>query len=517
MGLVNGLTMRALDRARMSRDPRFDGKFFIGITSTGIYCRPICPSPHAKHRHVRYFPTVAAATAGGFRPCLRCRPEAAPGSPAWAGTSAVVQRALRLIDEGFLDRNSVEELARRLGLGSRHLHRLFVQHVGAPPVSVAQTRRLHFAKRLLDETNLPVTDIAFASGFRSLRRFNGAFRQTFRRAPREFRHSGRERTVSSADEVVLRLSYRPPYDWEQVFEFLAARAIPGIEAATRHAYARTVTTDSGAATVHIAPVRGDDALELRLSGAAPSSLLQISSAARRVFDLAADPALIAKAFRDDLLLGPLVRRRPGLRIPGVWDAFECLVRAVIGQQISVRGARTLAARLIQCCGTPIRTGTPELTHLFPSPAQLAAADLSGLGLTKARADALRALAQAAAAGQIDWQASPEQISQKLLALPGIGDWTAQYVALRGLAEPDAFPSSDLVLRRMITPADSPALTARAVEQRVRGWRPWRGYAAMHLWRAATDAAATPRSSHDARRGKMRVPPERPSDATTYLS
>jgi AraC family transcriptional regulator of adaptative response / DNA-3-methyladenine glycosylase II len=487
---ICGLSTRALDRARMSRDPRFDGKFFIAITSTRIYCRPICPSPHARRHHVRYFPTAAAATAAGFRPCLRCRPEAAPGTPAWLGTSAVVGRALRMIEDGFLDRCPVDALAARLGLGARHLQRLFVQHVGGPPASVAQTRRLHFAKRLLDETNLPITDIVFAAGFNSVRRFNSAFHQTFRRPPRDFRRIRHEHPGSHRDEIVLRLTYRPPYDWEQVREFLAVRSVPGIELLDGNAYMRTVATDSGVAVVRISPVKGEAALELRVTGATPSSLLQISSAARRVFDVAADPSMILAAFRDDPLLGPLVRKRPGLRIPGMWDPFECAVRAVIGQQISVLGARTLAARLVQSCGLSIRSSSGRLTHLFPTPTQLAAADLSGVGLTRARAAALGSLAKAAAEGALDWHAAPEHVRRSLTALPGIGDWTAEYVALRALGEPDAFPASDLVLRRMAADADCPPLSVRAMHQRAQAWRPWRGYAALHLWRAAADQAKT---------------------------
>jgi len=409
---------------------------------------------------------------------------------AWLGTSAVVGRALRMIEEGFLDRSSVEELAARLGLGARHLHRLFVQHVGAPPVSMAQTRRLHFAKRLLDETTLPITDIAFAAGFNSVRRFNSAFQQTFRRPPRDFRRNRHERPVNHQDEIVLRLTYRPPYDWEQVREFLAARAVAGVELVDGIAYMRTVATGSGCAVVRLSPVKGEDALELRVIGATPSSLLQISSAARRVFDIAADPSVIIPAFRDDPLLGPLARKRPGLRIPGVWDPFECAVRAVVGQQIGIRGACTLAARLVQCCGSCIRSSSGRLTHLFPTAAQVAAADLSRLGLTRARVEALRSLAKAAAEGTLDWQAAPEHLWFSLTALAGIGEWTAEYVALRALGEPDAFPASDLVLRRMAAGPDCPPLSVRAMEQRAKSWRPWRGYAAMYLWRAAADQART---------------------------
>jgi AraC family transcriptional regulator, regulatory protein of adaptative response / DNA-3-methyladenine glycosylase II len=299
--------------------------------------------------------------------------------------------------------------------------------------------------------------------------------------------------VRHQDQIVLRLAYRPPYDWEQVHAFLAARSVPGVERVDGNAYMRTVDTDSGFAVVHVSPIKGEDALELRVTGATPCSLLQISSAARRVFDVAADPSVVTAAFRHDLLLAPLVRQRPGLRIPGVWNPFECAVRAVVGQQISIRGARTLTARLVQCCGRSVRSSS-ELTWLFPTPAQLAAADLSAVGLTRARAAALKSLATAAVEGTLDWEAAPDHVWRSLTALPGIGEWTAQYVGLRALGEPDAFPASDLVLRRMAAGADGSPLSVRAMEQRARSWRPWRGYAAMHLWRAAANEPKTRRSS-----------------------
>jgi AraC family transcriptional regulator of adaptative response / DNA-3-methyladenine glycosylase II len=483
MAEILGLNVRALDRARMSRDARFDGKFFIAITSTGIYCRPICPSPHAKRRHVRYYPTAAAAAAAGYRPCLRCRPEAAPGTPAWLGTSAVVRRALRLIDEGLLDNESVEELAERLGIGARHLHRLFLQHVGAAPVAMAQTRRLHFAMRMLDETCLPITEVAFAAGFKSIRRFNSAFHQTFGRAPRDVRRQRRPTPVRDEDEVTLKLALRPPYDWEQVRDFLATRAVPGVERVDESGYVRTVVTGQGHAIISVRTVPGEDALELRVRGTEPGALLQLSSAARRVFDVAADPALIATAFQSDPLLGPLVKKSPGLRIPGVWSAFECAVRAILGQQISVAAAHTLAARLVARAGRPIHTNMTGLTHVFPTPAELARADLDGLGLTGARLTTLKSLARAVDRGELDFQGTTEQICAALTALPGIGEWTAQYVALRALGEPDAFPTADLVLRRMASTAGA-VLSVRSLEARAEAWRPWRGYAAMHLWRAS---------------------------------
>ncbi len=489
---IHGLDAAALDRARISRDSRFDGKFFIAVKTTGIYCRPVCPAPSPKKTNIRYYATAAAAAEAGFRPCLRCRPEAAPGTPAWLGTSAVVRRALRLIQDGALDELSVDELAAKTGIGPRHLHRLFIQHVGASPLAVAQTRRLHFAKRLLDETRLPITEIALASGFGSLRRFNDAFQKTYRRAPRDLRRKKHDKDSNGGDEVVMKLAYRPPYDWPQVRDFLATRAIPGIERVDDRGYARTFATDHGHALVSVRPLPGANALELRVSGAAPANLFRISAAARRMFDLAADPVRIAAAFRSDPLLAPLAKQRPGLRIPGAWDPFECAVRAVLGQQVSVAAARTLAARLVQRTGRSI-DGSDGLTHLFPSPAALAAANLDGLGITGARIAALHTLAQATADGSLDFSDSVDDVVQSIAALPGFGEWTAQYIALRALGEPDAFPTGDLVLRRLAA-GNEPPLTTRALQQRAESWRPWRGYAVMHLWKAAATAVKPSRKT-----------------------
>jgi AraC family transcriptional regulator of adaptative response / DNA-3-methyladenine glycosylase II len=488
---ILGLDRSALDRARASRDARFDGKFFIAVTSTGIYCRPVCPAPSAKKTNVRYYATAAAAAEAGFRPCLRCRPEAAPGTPAWLGTSAVVRRALRLIQDGALDELSVDELAERIGIGPRHLHRLFTQHVGASPIAVAQTRRVHFAKRLLDETDLPITQVALAAGFGSLRRFNDTFLKTYKRSPRDLRRMRGRLPAAADDEVVLTLGYRPPYDWKQVQDFLAMRALPGVERVDTRGYARTVAVEGGHALVCVRPLDKGGALELRVRGAAPTALFQLSAAARRAFDLAADPARITATFKDDALLAPLVRARPGLRIPGAWDPFELAVRAVLGQQVSVAAARTLAGRLVVRAGRAIDGGADGLTHLFPTPPQLAAADLSGLGITGNRIGALHALARAAAEGRLDFCAPAEDVIGVLTSLPGFGAWTAQYVALRALGEPDAFPTGDLVLRQMTGTENAP-LTSKQLDTRAEAWRPWRGYAVLHLWRAASDRPARAR-------------------------
>ena len=484
------LDVRALDRARISRDPRFDGKFFIAVKTTGIYCRPICPSRTSNSRNVRYYATAAAAAEAGFRPCLRCRPEAAPGTPAWLGTSAVVRRGLRLIDEGILDNASVDDLANMLGVGSRHLRRLFLQHVGASPISFAQTRRLQFAKRLLDETNLPITEIALAAGFGSLRRFNTAFRQTYRRAPRELRkHCSSDTESEAGGEVILKLAFRPPYDWNQVREFLAAHAIPGVERVDEHGYSRTLRGDNGPSIICVRPLEGESALELRVRGAVPATLFQISSAARRVFDTSADPTRTTFAFRSDPLLGPLVTRHPGLRIPGSWDAFECAVCAILGQNVSSASGRTLAARIVQRAGQPIKNTGPGLTSLFPTPKALAKADLNGLGLPKTHVAALQEFAGAVLQGKLDFGASTECVLASLSKLRGIGSSTAEYVALRALGEPDAFPANDPNLRYIAGLANRP-LSAPELEARAEAWRPWRGYAALHLWSASSQSNGT---------------------------
>jgi AraC family transcriptional regulator, regulatory protein of adaptative response / DNA-3-methyladenine glycosylase II len=479
MAAILGLDRRALDRARVSRDPRFDGKFFIAVTSTGIYCRPICPSPTSKSVNVRYYATAAAAAEAGFRPCLRCRPEAAPGTPAWLGTSAVVRRALRLIDDGLLDAAPVGALAARLGIGVRHLHRLFVQHVGASPIAVAQTRRLHFAKRLLDDTDLPMTEVALAAGFGSLRRFNDAFQSTYGRAPRELRRQRRGgQPAEGSDEVVLRLAFRPPYDWPAMCDQLAARATPGVERIDERGYARTVPCDGGIALVQVRPLAGEDALELRVRGAAPAALFHISSTVRRVFDLSADPTRIAAAFAADPLLAPLVAARPGLRVAGAWDAFECAIRLLLGAEAGP-AARGLA-RLVVGLRRP--AGTDRLTHVFPAPAELASARLDRLGLSERRAGAVHALARALAGGSIDPSGAIEEVASAFALLPGFDSSRAQIVAMRGLGDPDAFPAADPVLRRIA--GGGVPLGARALAERAEAWRPWRAYAAAHLWRAA---------------------------------
>ena len=466
-----------------SRDRRFDGRFFAGVVTTGVYCRPVCPVRPAKPENVRWFACAAAAEAAGFRPCRRCRPEASPGTPAWSGTSAVVARALRLIAAGALDEGGVDGLADRLGLGARQLRRLFATHLGASPAEVARARRAHFARTLLDETDLPMAEVAFSAGFGSIRDFNHALRATFGRTPTALRRArGRRGPVATHGGVTVRLAFRPPLDWSGLLGFLAPRATPGVEAVTDGVYRRTIAIGDGAGTIEVRAAAGEPHLLMRVRLARPERLLQVVARARRLFDLDADPVPIADHLAASPELTPLVARRPGLRVPGAWDAFELAVRAVLGQQVTVRGATTLAGRLVRAFGTPLDRAEDGLTHLFPRPEALAHAELASIGVPRARAATIRALAGAVASGEVVLDASRglEDAVARLAAVPGIGAWTAHYVAMRALGEPDAFPAADLGLRRALGNGAGRLAPARVAE-RAEAWRPWRAYAVMHLW------------------------------------
>lgn len=480
---IAGLSESTLHRARISRDPRFDGKFFIAVTTTGIYCRPICPSPRSNRANVRYYATAAAAAAAGYRPCRRCRPEVAPGSPAWQGPSAVVRRALRLIQEGSLDNGTVDALATRLGIGSRHLDRLFVQHVGVSPVVVAQTRRLHFAKQLLDETDLRIIDIAMASGFGSVRRFNDAFLHAFGKPPRELRRRPRlEACTPRTGSIELQLAYRPPYDWDHLASFLARGAIAGVERVSAEEYTRTLRAANSHVIVSVRPQPDENALSLKVIGATPAALLELATVAKRVFDTCADPAPIAAVLATDPILRPLLQARPALRVPGVWSPFECAVRAVLEERVTVGTARARMGRLIQRIGTPIDVGIAGLTHLFPSPLEILERANEELALPRSRLTTLLSLAQAVHEGRIDFTAQSDEVVRALTAVPGIGAWVAQYVALRAFGEPDAFPAGDPVLCRMVAGNDGRSASGD-LDVRARAWQPWRGYAVIHLWEA----------------------------------
>lgn len=476
------LDRRVCDRARETRDPRFDGLFFIAVTSTRIYCRPVCPAPSPKSRNIRYYGSAAAAAAAGFRPCLRCRPEAAPGSPLHRAKSDLVAGALRLIEQGSLDETSLPDLARRVGVGERHLRRLFAEELGASPIEVAATRRLLFAKKLLTETALPLSAIAPAAGYASQRRFNAAFRATYGKPPREIRRAHDANATS--DELVLRLPYRPPYDFAHLLAFLEKRVIPRVESVDANGYRRSFFAAGSPGWLSVAPIAGQPALALRVHHAKPSALGDIVARVRRMFDVDADPLAINAHLRRSALLKPLVRRWPGQRLPNAWDGFELAVRAILGQQVSVAAARTLAARIVDRYGARFEDGASIGLHaLFPSAGALVDAPLEKVGIMRTRADAIRTLARAVVAGRVHFR--PEQtlaaFEESMVALPGIGSWTAHYVAMRALGQPDAFPAADLILRRAA--GDGITLTTRAVETMSEAWRPWRAYAVMLLWRS----------------------------------
>ncbi len=473
-------------RALESRDPRFDGRFFIAVLTTGIYCRPVCSARTPRRRNVRFYASAAAAAEAGFRPCRRCRPESAPGTAAWRGTGAPVGRALQLIGEGALDDAGVPELAERVGLGERQLRRLFVRHLGASPQSVAATRRTHLAKKLLDETELPITEIAFASGFSSVRRFNDSMRRAFQAAPRELRRGARGSREGSA-EIVLRLAFRAPLDWRGLLAFLAPRAIPGVEEVCGPVYRRSVRHGDEAGVIRVELDRDARALRLCAPGSLARSIGVLSARARRLFDLDADPHAIALHLRKDPLLRTCLGRRRGLRVPGSWEGFEVAVRAILGQQVSVAGATTLAGRLVERLGEPLCADAERgsITRTFPRAERLAEAGrgaLAGIGLTRARAAALAGLSEAVARGRLrlDGRGDPGAVREALLALPGVGPWTASYIALRS-GDPDAFPESDLGLRRAAGEGAAEPPSARELASRAEAWRPWRSYAALALW------------------------------------
>ncbi|MEV7967295.1 AlkA N-terminal domain-containing protein [Sphaerisporangium sp. NPDC088356] len=529
-------------RAASARDTRFDGRFYTAVTSTGIYCRPICPARTPARQNVRFYRHAAAAEAAGFRPCRRCRPELSPGDPGWDVAADLVGRALRLIDDGVADEYGVAGLASRLHVTERHLLRLFTAQLGAGPLAVARTRRLLLAKQLLTETPLPITDVAFAAGFGSVRQFNATMKEAYGFAPSDLRttsgslpiaspgaltsgsrvpSSSRGVTPGMPATLTLRLNYRPPYDAETLLGFLASRAIPGVEEASPTGYRRAVP----GGVITLAPADGHIRLSVTLDDT--RHLARIVSRCRRLLDLDSDPGAIADAL-GATALHPLVERRPGLRVPGAFDGFELAVRAVVGQQISVAGARTLLGRIAARAGTVAKpcdvaalTGTPDVGEppiagaptppehtsslagppdrtydgggsrvmgadadgprlLFPTAERLAGADLSGLGLTGRRITTLKILAEKAASGELDLDggADPAETASRLLDIPGIGPWTTGYIVMRALRDPDAWPSGDLGLRRAMKALDIP-------EDDTERWRPWRAYAALHLWSSET--------------------------------
>ena len=488
-------------RALQSKDPRFDGLIFVGVRSTGVYCRPVCPARTAKYENCEFYGSAAAAQEAGYRPCLRCRPETAPQFASWKGTSNTVSRGLALISDGALDgRNSnVEKLAERLGVGERQLRRLFLQHLGASPVVVAQTRRVLFAKQLIHDTTLPMTEVALAAGFSSLRRFNEVFHDLFHRPPSSIRRKSAVSSSDPAGPTVFRIRYRAPYAWDSVLAFLQARAIPGIESVEGNTYKRTVEINGRCGFIEVKHLPHRESLSVAIHFPAVQALQEIVNRVRRVFDLGTEIETIEEHLSLDKNLGALVAKRHGLRAPGGWDGFELAVRAVLGQQVSVQAARILAGKLVAVHGTRMtaNAGRPHaLTHIFPMAKQLAGCNELGVGMPKSRAEALKAMAHASIrdpdlfkpAGDVD------QAIARLTAVPGIGGWTAQYVALRVMREMDAFPASDISLLRGAAKVFEQVMTPAGLTKRAEAWRPWRAYAAQHLW--AADRNHSPaRSQH----------------------
>ncbi len=472
-------------RAVQSRDARFDGQFVTAVRTTGIYCRPSCPAQTPRPENVDFYRTPAAAVAAGFRACKRCRPDTAPGSPEWNRRADLASRALRAIAAGVLDRAGVGGLADALAVSERHLHRVLVAEVGVGPLALARTRRAQTARVLLEATELSVTEVAFGAGFASIRQFNETMRAHFATTPTTLRYRrapappGKDPAV--AGNLTLRLARRAPFDHEALLTFLARRAVPGLESATETAFSRVLPTGI---LVRLEARADAVVASLRLG---PDGIVGVADAVarcRRLLDLDADPVAVDRALGGDHFLAASVARRRGVRVPGTVEGFELAVRAVVGQQVSLAAARTLLARIVAAHGTPVPAGTEEPTTAFPTSDALADANLAGVGLTAARAAAVRALARAHSAGALclEPHADRAETRARLRAISGIGESTVEYIAMRALADPDAFPGTDLVLRRAL------AQLGASAER----WRPWRAYAAMHLWeRASATGAPSP--------------------------
>ncbi|QIK77015.1 AlkA N-terminal domain-containing protein [Nocardioides piscis] len=468
-------------RAVQSMDRRFDGVFYTAVRTTGIYCRPSCPARTPAPGNVTFHRTTASAQAAGFRACKRCRPDATPGSPDWDVAADVAGRTMRLIADGVVDREGVGGLASRLGYTPRHLGRLLTQELGAGPLSLARAHRAQTARVLIETTDLAFTDVAFAAGFGSVRQFNETVREVYATSPSQLR--GRRAGGAAAEGViVVRLAVRAPYAGSVLLDFLRRRAVPGVELVDDTSYARTLMLPHGPATLRLTlpDVTEPSVTAFVRAELALSDLRDTSAAverARRLLDADCDPVAVSDAFGADPVLGPLVRRTPGLRVPGHVDGNEVAIRAVLGQQVSVAGARTVAARLTHDHGAEVETGVPGLTHLFPDVAVLAALDPESLPMPRSRGRALTGLCAALADATIvlDRAADRDDVRHGLLALPGIGPWTADYISMRALGHPDVLLETDLgtrdALRRLGAPAD---LDTGA-------WRPWRSYAQAHLW------------------------------------
>ena len=470
-------------RALRARDARFDGRFFVAVSSTRIYCRPVCTVKPPRRENCRFYPSAAAAESGGYRPCLRCRPELAPGNASVDATSRVAQAAASLIEDCALDGGGLEAVAARLGITDRHLRRAFGTEFGVSPVEFAQTQRLLLAKRLLTDTALPVTEVAFASGFGSLRRFNALFMSRYRLQPGRLRRHMRASATPAADALHFELSFRPPYDWPALGAFLGARAIAGVESLAGGRYRRSVRVAQegkdhlGWIEAGLSPKK--PALRVAVSASLARVLPPVLSRVKALMDLACNPAEVADA------LGALARAHPGMRVPGAFDGFEIAVRAILGQQVTVAAARTVAGRFAAAFGEPLDTPFAGLDRVFPAAERIAGLPygrIARLGMPGSRARTVLALARAVADGELDLvpNADIDATLQRLRALPGVGEWTAQYIAMRALAWPDAFPHTDLGVMKALGTKDAKRVLAAG-----EAWRPWRAYAVMHLWSSLT--------------------------------
>src|SRR5262245_52594631 len=468
-------------RALRARDARFDGRFFVAVSSTRIYCRPVCTVKPPRKENCRFYPSAAAAESGGYRPCLRCRPELAPGNASVDATTRLAQAAASLIEDRALDEEGLEAVAARLGITDRHLRRAFGAEFGVSPVEFAQTQRLLLAKRLLTDTAMPVTDVAFASGFGSLRRFNTLFKERYRLQPGALRKRMHAEGAAASDALRFELAYRPPYDWPAVSGFLAARSIAGVETVENGAYRRTarivVDGKPRLGWIEVAPSPKKAALRVTVSASLAKALPPVLSRVKALMDLACNPAEVAQA------LGELGKASPGLRVPGAFDGFEVAVRAILGQQVTVAAARTIAGRFAAEFGDAVETPFLSLAKVFPTPEKISAVKpgpIAKLGMPEARARTVIGLARAVAEGDLVLMpnADIEATLERLRAIPGIGEWTAQYIAMRALAWPDAFPHSDYGVMKALETKDPRAALAAA-----EAWRPWRADAVMHLWQS----------------------------------
>jgi AraC family transcriptional regulator of adaptative response / DNA-3-methyladenine glycosylase II len=476
----------ALYNAYASRDPRFDGVFYVGVTSTGIYCRPVCTAKTPKAANCRFFDSAEAAEKANFRPCLRCRPELAPGNAPVDDAHRIASLIVQRIDEGMLDDGAgLERIAARFGWSSRQIRRILQKELGVSPIELVLTRRLLLAKQLLTETSLPVTEIAFASGFSSLRRFNDAFSGRFRMPPTRFRKAatGAASPNPSADAITLQLMYRPPFDWPGILRFLHLRALGGVERVHEDSYVRTVRLGDRTGWIRVRHAPERRALAVEIAHSLTPVLPALLGRLRHLFDLSARPDVIAAHLARDRVLASAVARNPGLRVPGAFDGFELAVRAILGQQITVKAATTLGGRFVEALGEPVEMRGGGLSRLCPTPERVAAAtmdEIASLGIIQARARSIIALAREIASGRLvlEPSADPERTIEQLVALPGIGAWTAHYIAMRALRWPDAFPKEDVAARKKLG-----GVTVARAEELSQPWRPWRSYATLHLWQS----------------------------------